>query len=252
MTDSIRRLRMFAGPNGSGKTTLARRLSKEFSSDGLIPLYCFINADEILRSLTENESLDLAVYDLSFTSSQIHQALLQAGRLPPSHPFISSAQVIGTTLTALADACDSYAAAALADVLRDALLTAGRSFSFETVMSHPSKVAYFARAREAGYRTYLYYIATDEPRLNTARVHQRVVSGGHDVPQQKVLERYDRSLRLAHEAMAHAYRAFLFDNSDEDPVWLAELTPEGMLELKGVDSLPKWFSKHVASHYPCK
>jgi hypothetical protein len=43
-----------------------------------------------------------------------------------------------------------------------------------------------------------------------------------------------------------ADRAFLFDNSGEAPIWLAELTPERKLELK-VDpaALPSWFRKWV-------
>ena len=40
-------------------------------------------------------------------------------------------------------------------------------------MSHPSKVALLENAQRAGYRTYLYYIATDDPAINVSRVANR-------------------------------------------------------------------------------
>jgi predicted ABC-type ATPase len=87
-----------------------------------------------------------------------------------------------------AGVCDAYAAAAVVDFLRDELLAAGQSFSFETVMSHRSKVDAFARARAAGYRTYLYFITTESSHLNVYRVRGRAALGGHDVPESKVVE----------------------------------------------------------------
>ena len=48
------------------------------------------------------------------------------------------------------------------------------SFSFETVFSHPAKIDILRRAFESGYRTYLYFIATETPEINIARIAQRV------------------------------------------------------------------------------
>jgi predicted ABC-type ATPase len=61
-------------------------------------------------------------------------------------------------------------------------------------MSHPSKVALLARAQMAGYRTYLYFIATDDPAINISRVRNRVKLGGHAVPEDRIVQRYHRSL----------------------------------------------------------
>ena len=144
---------------------------------------------------------------------------------------------------------DGYVGAAIADFLRDELFGLGRSFSFETVMSHPSKIAFFAEARKAGYRTYLYFIATESSRVSTGRVKQRAALGGHDVPEQKIAERYKRCLELVGKALPHAYRAFLFDNSGSRVIWLAELLPEGTLQLKvAAESLPDWFRNWVVPH----
>jgi predicted ABC-type ATPase len=99
---------------------------------------------------------------------------------------------------------DAYVAASIADYLREDWLAAGQSFSFETVMSHRSKIDFFARARAAGYRTYLYFIATEFADLNVSRVRNRAALGGHDVPPNKIMERYKRCLELVGEAVAQS------------------------------------------------
>lgn len=248
--DPPKRLRMFAGPNGSGKTTLVRRLAKEFSPSGFFQVHRFLNADEIFLTLREGRGIPLSLGGQVVSTDQLRSALLVGGRLPADHLFLRSVEVKRDEVTAPPSACDPYVAAALTDFLRDQLLAAGRSFGFETVMSHPSKVEVFARARAAGYRTYLYFIATESPVLNVFRVENRAALGGHDVPETKVIERYQRCLGLVADALAHAHRAFLFDNSGAEPVWLAQLTRESGFELKvPVETLPMWFRTWVMPHY---
>jgi predicted ABC-type ATPase len=237
----IKRLRMFAGPNGSGKSTLVRRFAREHSPAGLFSLQCFVNADELARALL-TEGIGFDTFGLEVTWDQLRESLLAAKRLDANHPFLSSGQVQNSRLTAPADVCGDYVAACIADFLHEELLACGLSFSFETVMSHPSKIELFARARAEGYRTYLYFIATDSAVVNRGRVRERVAKGGHDVPEDKILERYERSLRLVRDALAHAYRAFIFDNSGGEPIWLAEFDPQGECKLQlPPDSLPRWF-----------
>ncbi|HVS38826.1 MAG TPA: hypothetical protein VMS17_24935 [Gemmataceae bacterium] len=247
--DALKRLRMFAGPNGSGKTSLARRLAREFAPDGLFYLRDYLNADDLLRDLQRGTGIRFGDHGLTITTEQLRAALAGGGRLRPDHAFVDAVRVADSVVTAPASLCDSYAAAAVADVLRERLLAAGKSFSFETVMSHQSKVDFFARGRAAGYRTYLYFIATESPTLNIHRIGNRTGLGGHDVPEEKIVARYTRCLRLVGAALRHAHRAFLFDNSGLDPVWLAEQTLDGKLEMKvPISALPVWFQTWVA---PC-
>lgn len=56
---------------------------------------------------------------------------------------------------------NSYFASTIADLIRQKLLSTGKSFSFETVMSHPDKIDFLAKASAAGYRNYLYFITTN-------------------------------------------------------------------------------------------
>jgi predicted ABC-type ATPase len=110
---------------------------------------------------------------------------------------------------------DAYAAQKLAAEQRARALRAGQSFMYETVMSHPSKLAELQAAALRGYRLTVYFIATINPALNVARIQTRVASGGHDVPEDKARQRYHRTLALAPLALAYAHETLLFDNSSE-------------------------------------
>jgi len=143
---------------------------------------------------------------------------------------------------------NSYFASVAADFLRQKLLEQKATFTFETVMSHRSKVELLAQAQAAGYRTYLYFVATDDPAINVSRIHNRVQLGGHPVPEDRIEPRYHRSLELLMEAIRYSNRAYIFDNStdnaDRNHTWLAEITNGRTLELK-TDRIPSWFKRTV-------
>lgn len=101
----------------------------------------------------------------------------------------------------------------IADGRRDACIEARRSFSFETVMSHPSKVDLLVRAKKAGFFVQLFFVGTDDPQTNIERVALRVAQGGHDVPEDRIVARWHRTMALLERAVRVADRAFVFDNS---------------------------------------
>jgi predicted ABC-type ATPase len=82
-------------------------------------------------------------------------------------------------------------------------------------MSHPSKLDFLRIARKAGYKTYLYFIFTDDLNTNLARVQLRVSDGGHTVSPEHTLARASRAFKLLPQAFALADSAFVIDNSDE-------------------------------------
>jgi predicted ABC-type ATPase len=108
---------------------------------------------------------------------------------------------------------DSREAQRLAVALRDRALQAGDDLMFETVMSHPSKLAELQRAKAAGYHITVHLVATEDPRINIERVGARVGAGGHDVPAERIRPRYERTLALAPVAIAYADQALVFDNT---------------------------------------
>lgn len=139
---------------------------------------------------------------------------------------------------------NAYFASVIADFLRRKLLELRKSFTFETVMSSSDKVELLCKAQEMGYRTYLYYVATRDPEINIARIHSRVKMGGHPVPEDKIISRYKRSLGLLREAIRFTHRAYLFDNSGHEHIWLAEITNGKKLEIK-TNAMPAWFKQAV-------
>jgi predicted ABC-type ATPase len=141
---------------------------------------------------------------------------------------------------------NSYVASVLSDFLRRYLLDAQVSFTFETVMSSRDKVDFLRVARDKGFRVYLYFVATSDPEINISRVHNRVLNGGHAVPEEKIRERYYRSLSLLLEAISCSNRAYIFDNSLGlgKRSFVAEITDGS--EVTVIESeVPDWFSRHV-------
>jgi predicted ABC-type ATPase len=104
-------------------------------------------------------------------------------------------------------------AQAIADRRRAACIAERRSFSFETVMSHPSKVEVLHQARDAGFRVKLFFVGIDNPLTNIERVALRVAQGGHDVPADRIVPRWHRSMALLYDAIRASAEAYIFDNS---------------------------------------
>jgi predicted ABC-type ATPase len=77
---------------------------------------------------------------------------------------------------------------------REELLAQGAGIAFETVLSTDEKIDFLARAKDAGYFVRVFFIATSDPRINAARVADRVLAGGHAVPIAKILSRHVRAV----------------------------------------------------------
>jgi replicative DNA helicase len=101
----------------------------------------------------------------------------------------------------------------IADSKRNRCIQERRSFTFETVMSHPSKIEVLARAKDAGFQIFFYFIGTDDPETNVERVALRVLTGGHSVPEDKIRKRWLRTMLLLHEAVKASDKSYVFDNS---------------------------------------
>jgi len=171
---------MFAGPNGSGKSTIFDDINVNYDVD----LGIYLNADDFIKTHTlyEKASEDGYAIDLKFEEDKI---------INPN----------GKT--------HSYEASILTDFIRSQLIGRGEKITFETVMSHRSKVEILRRAHTEKYRNYLYFICTENAEINKFRVEERVRNGGHPVAPKKIEERYYRSLKLLREAVKYTYRTFI-------------------------------------------
>lgn len=82
-------------------------------------------------------------------------------------------------------------------------------------------------------------------------MQHRVNNGGHSVPEDKIVSRYKRSLDLLAQAISLTNRAYIFDNSTDQHVWLAEITDGHAIEIK-TDLIPKWFIKALGGKFIIK
>lgn len=109
-------------------------------------------------------------------------------------------------------------------------------------MSHPSHIEHLREARVAGYATRLIYVATDDPRISIGRVAQRVAEGGHDVPLNRIVDRYSKSIGLLPYALSIGTGARLYDNSSrEEPFRLVARSTGGLLQFElPTAEWPRW------------
>ena len=139
------------------------------------------------------------------------------------------------------------AAARWAEARREELLAARAGIAFETVFSAPDKVEFLDRARDAGFFVRVFFIGTMDPRINAARVANRVMEGGHSVPIEKIVSRFERSLANLPLAIQIAHRVYIFDNSEDGvEARLCARTEDGQLR-KVYGDLPGWVAHVVDS-----
>lgn len=243
---SNKKIRIFAGPNGSGKSTLFHEFSKNYNTG------FFINADILEKRLAESGLIDLKEIGLDATQDDLDAFMT----LDSSKTLFNKAAEEGHVIDIfvkenfIVDASKethSYEGAFIASFIRHLLIVQNKSFSFETVMSHTSKIEEIKQVVSLGYNAYLYFVCIDSPEVNVSRVNNRVEKGGHEVAEDKIIDRYYRTLENLHLALPHCYRAYLFDNSGKEQLLIAEVY-KGSMELK-TDKLPNWFIKFVLPYY---
>lgn len=124
---------------------------------------------------------------------------------------------------------------------REECLRQGQSLIFETVLSTDSKVDFIRRAHEAGYFIRIFFVSTAHPAINAARIAQRVMEGGHDVPISKIISRYQKSILNCKRVAAIADRVYIYDNSvDDAEARLLFRMTDGRPFKRYTDDIPEW------------
>lgn len=110
---------------------------------------------------------------------------------------------------------DNMKAAKIVDEKRYKAIEEKRDFTFETVLSSSFKLAIIKKAKEEGYFIKCVFVLTTDPMLNVMRVRARVADGGHDVPKDKIVERYYKSLENVKELVNLCDILHVYDNTDD-------------------------------------
>jgi predicted ABC-type ATPase len=136
---------------------------------------------------------------------------------------------------------DNLSAAILADKLRQEALSKGVSFTTETVLSTSSKIELMKDATSKGYEVNLVVVLTHDPDINVERVKSRVFAGGHDVPAEKIVTRYQRFMEnTLTEAIRVADQALVYNNSFEKPVLILSKSMDRNIEIYPQNYPSKW------------
>jgi len=98
----------------------------------------------------------------------------------------------------------------------------GADFGFETTLSGRGHLGVIRRLKEHAYQVHFFYLWVPSVELVLARIRERVLRGGHDVPEGVVRRRFDRSMAnfLVHYRLL-ADKWILFDNSSVRPTLVA-------------------------------
>ena len=96
------------------------------------------------------------------------------------------------------------------------------SFAFETTLSGRSYLKLIQQLKKQGYKVHFFFLAVKNVDVALSRVRDRVLKGGHDVPETVIRRRFSRSIRnflAEYRALADSW--YLFDNSGRTPVVIA-------------------------------
>jgi predicted ABC-type ATPase len=138
----------------------------------------------------------------------------------------------------------AYDAARVAAQTRAKLIELRQSFIAETVFSHPSKLELIDAAHAADYTVVLHVLLIPEE-LAVQRVRHRVSAGGHDVPENKIRERYQRLWALVAAAIVRSDAATVYDNSRlKGPHIVAQFTNGFAV---GSPAWPGWTPQELSS-----
>jgi predicted ABC-type ATPase len=176
-------LLLLAGPNGAGKSTLFRMLRGEAG----LQSYVILNADD--RTLAKLA----AVGYQGFAETPLEEL---------KRLFVEAANEVYYEATALLDQ--------------------GANVCLETVLSTDKYCEMVGKVIAGGGRFELFYVALRSPAVSAQRVAYRVLKGGHDVPRERLEERWKRSLQFLPWFAQRADEVMVFDNSGVTSLLIAK------------------------------
>ena len=95
-------------------------------------------------------------------------------------------------------------------------------FAFETTLSGRGYLKLMRHLRERGYTIHIFFLYISDEETAIARICERVLKGGHNVPENEIRRRFNRSLSNFFSLYSkHVDQWMLFDNSGPQPQVIA-------------------------------
>ena len=130
------------------------------------------------------------------------------------------------------------------------------NFNFETTLGGRTITGLLRRASEAGLEVWMFYVGLSSPALYEARVQVRVSRGGHDIPHDRIVERFDTSRKNLVRLLPYLARLRMFDNSRDadpaegkmpEPIEVLSIDHGRMVYCCPMDQVPEWARPVVAA-----
>jgi predicted ABC-type ATPase len=116
--------------------------------------------------------------------------------------------------------------------LLERAITEKLDFVFETTLGGKTIANLLEKALSEGIEVRIWYVGLDSVERHIARVRSRVTQGGHDIPEEKIRERYTQSRLNLIRLLPRLTELLLYDNSKEaDPRRGMAPEPELVLRL---------------------
>ena len=124
--------------------------------------------------------------------------------------------------------------------IREKAFNENKSLNQETTLTGNGILKAIDKAKELGYKINIYYIGVESPEIAKERVKERVLEGGHGIPEKTIEKRYYESLKNLKKIRNKCDQLIICDNSKNFRV-IAEIKKD---KLKILDkNIPKWFKE---------
>ena len=132
-------------------------------------------------------------------------------------------------------------------------------FAFETTLGGKTIASLLHKALSAGIEVRIWYVGLDSVERHIARVRSRVAQGGHDIPEERIRERYTQSRLNLIRLLPRLTELLLYDNSKEgdprtgttgtapEPVLILHLVQGKVRETCELTRVPEWAKPILAA-----
>ena len=117
------------------------------------------------------------------------------------------------------------------------LIKSDKDFAFETTLATKSYKKLVARAKENDYKVTLLFFWLRTPELALKRVEIRVKEGGHNIPTDVILRRYNNGLNNFFNIFKSIVDEWMFIDNSGSPY---EIIAEGNIETENISNKSQW------------
>ncbi len=140
--------------------------------------------------------------------------------------------------------------------LLEQAIAGGQDYRFETTLGGRTIAQLLEKAARSGHRLQVWFCGLASADLHIRRVRSRVAHGGHDIPVEKIRERWNRSRENLIRLLPLIDHLRVYDNSSEaDPAAGRQPQPVLLLEMQrgqitapaDLSNAPDWVQPIIAA-----